>query len=238
MFINRKTQKLVDRYSCISPYVCCCLVKEGVALRRIEVIYLGADSSGFQINKSGESAWIVAYVGRHAHEKGTDIFYSIVEAYLEKWKGDRVEFHLFGEGKFSRGKIASLQNKYPNSFIVHGFVEDLSQYHIDCIILPSRDEGFSFVLLEAFFRGIPVIASNQGALPELITDGETGIICNNDDISTYLSAIKKLKENTAFRESVAKNAHQVAEQKFTSQVMQQKYIELIDRLIYCKEGIK
>ena len=50
-------------------------------------------------------------------------------------------------------------------------------------MLPSKKEGFPFVLLEAFLAKVPVIASDVGGIPEIVTDEKTGLLfdVNNED---------------------------------------------------------
>jgi N-acetyl-alpha-D-glucosaminyl L-malate synthase BshA len=54
----------------------------------------------------------------------------------------------------------------------------------DLFLLPSEVESFGLAALEAMACGAPVIASNTGGLPELVTDGETGCLAAPGDVST------------------------------------------------------
>jgi glycosyltransferase involved in cell wall biosynthesis len=231
LFINRKTQSLVDKYISISAYLASYLTAEGISPSKIEVIHLGTDVPLAKSEASPHAAWVVAYIGRHSYEKGTDIFCAIAEAYLRTQQTGNVEFHLFGEGGFAEDKAAALKAEFPAFFITHGFVKDLTEYPIDCLVAPSRDEGFSFVMLEAFFRGIPLIASDQGAFPEIIGRDELGLICSNRDLSTYLAAIDKVKDDRALRHRLTETAGQAARQRYTKAVMQDKYIGLFNKII-------
>ena len=60
---------------------------------------------------------------------------------------------------------------------------------------PRRVEGFGLVYLEAAAQGVPAIASRIGAIPEVVVDGETGIVIEPGDLPALESAIRRLYEN-------------------------------------------
>lgn len=64
-------------------------------------------------------------------------------------------------------------------------------------VVPSLGEGFGMVALEAMERGRPVIASAVGGLPEIVADGETGIVVPPDDASALSEAIVALVSDPA-----------------------------------------
>lgn len=80
------------------------------------------------------------------------------------------------------------------------------------------DEPFGMVILESMAAGTPVISYNRGAIPELIKDGETGFLVNNEaDMLKMLKKVSKINRE-ACRNHVAKN--------FSPQVATSKYIKL------------
>ena len=65
------------------------------------------------------------------------------------------------------------------------------------VVVPSLGEGFGMVALEAMERGRPVIASAVGGLPEIVLDGETGLLVSPDDPAALAEAIGVLLEDPA-----------------------------------------
>ena len=64
------------------------------------------------------------------------------------------------------------------------------------VLVPSRiGEGFGLVALEAALMARPVVASQFGALPEVVVDGETGLLVERDDPAALAAAITTLLEH-------------------------------------------
>ena len=63
------------------------------------------------------------------------------------------------------------------------------------VVVPSLGEGFGMVALEAMERGRPVIASDVGGLPEIVADGETGVVVPSADAQALAWAIAELAAN-------------------------------------------
>ena len=69
----------------------------------------------------------------------------------------------------------------------------------DVLLMPSLWEGFGLVLLEAMSRRLPVIASRVSAIPEIVVDGETGILFAARDVDALTKGIMRLLSDRALR---------------------------------------
>ena len=94
---------------------------------------------------------------------------------------------LVGDGPEISLLIDLLKNCiYEIMFYFLGKQDNLEElYSIsDLMLLLSEKESFGLVALEAMACGVPVIGTNVGGIPEVITDGETGYICELGDIDS------------------------------------------------------
>ena len=84
------------------------------------------------------------------------------------------------------------------SFYITGWVDNPNAYmkKMDVWLLISRWEGFGLVIPEYMASGVPVIATKVDAIPNLITDGENGILVNKDDFKSVAENVVRLKENS------------------------------------------
>ena len=69
----------------------------------------------------------------------------------------------------------------------------------DVFLLPSLREGFGLVLLEAMSRRVPIVASRVGAIPEIVIDGETGILVEPRNVDELAKAMTRLLKDRALR---------------------------------------
>jgi glycosyltransferase involved in cell wall biosynthesis len=62
----------------------------------------------------------------------------------------------------------------------------------DAFVLPSRNESFGMVIVEAMACGLPVVANRQGGMTSLVADGETGFLVPVDDLDALVDALRRL----------------------------------------------
>jgi glycosyltransferase involved in cell wall biosynthesis len=95
----------------------------------------------------------------------------------------------------------------------------------DLFTLPSKSEAFGYVLVEAGMAGVPVVATNVGGIPDIVTAGKTGILVPPDDVKAltdgWLNMIEHPEERARYAE-----AHHKQCQNFTIETMMQKTIAL------------
>jgi N-acetyl-alpha-D-glucosaminyl L-malate synthase BshA len=84
----------------------------------------------------------------------------------------------------------------------------------DLYLLPSNKESFGLSALEALARGVPVIGTNVGGMPEVVTDGQTGVLRPVGDIEGMAEGALKLLTDTEMMAQFKSKARQVAVEKF------------------------
>lgn len=93
----------------------------------------------------------------------------------------------------------------------------------DVCVVPSYWEGFGNVVLEAMAVGTPVVATRVGGIPEIISDGNTGLLVSPADPGALAGAIERLLDNLNLRERIRINAHRRVAEYFDVQRMVAQY---------------
>ena len=69
--------------------------------------------------------------------------------------------------------------------------------HLDVLVVPSREEPFGTVLAEAMAVGTPVVATRVGGLPEVVEDGETGVLVEPGDPAALAAGVLEVLDRRA-----------------------------------------
>jgi glycogen(starch) synthase len=143
----------------------------------------------------------VLYVGRLTREKSVDV---LIEA-MRACPNERLT--IVGDGP-ERAALEQAARALPQvsfvGWVAHAQVEEyLSRARV--VVLPSRQEGQPNVVMEAMARGIPVIATRVGGVPDLITHGESGWLTDPGDARAIALGIQRIANDEAFRQRIAAN---------------------------------
>ena len=214
-----------DEVIAISEFVKKSIIKTfHVNAKKIKVIYNGVDVKRYHPLKSKVQDVInLIYVGRLVEEKGVQLILKSLAQLNEK-----VKYHLkiVGDGSY-RTKLQELAVKLEIdenvSFLGNrGDVAELLQASDIFIHVPIVDEGFGITVVEAMASGLICICSDNGALPEIITDGVNGYLVKKNDadaLSDILSEIYGSKEKVNdenMKYLAVKRAQQFSIEKFVN----------------------
>ncbi len=124
---------------------------------------------------------------------------------------------MVGDGEL-RDQVEEMIHKFDldSSFLITGWVDNPTAYMkvMDVGCLLSRWEGFGLVLPEYMACGVPIVATNVDAIPNIIHDGINGILVDKDNIQLIARVIEKIVINTEFRQDVTKKELQIVAEKY------------------------
>lgn len=153
-----------------------------------------------KINKPYDK--IVCFAGRLAKNKGVDLLLQAAKIYEE----ENILTLIIGDGEeFNNLDKMKEELKLNNVFFIGNQNHDILReiYNIsDVCVVPSRQEAFGLVALEAIACGTPVVATNQGGIPDFVND-KVGILIKGEDVIELASSISKILNNEIKFDSIS-----------------------------------
>lgn len=102
---------------------------------------------------------------------------------------------------------------------------------LDFLVVPSFDEAFPTVILEAFSVGVVVMASNVGGIPEMIKNGESGFLFEAGDSEMLSDLIEKFFQKKLIVDSIRKDAFRILTDRFCLETACLEISEAIDKCV-------
>ncbi|MFZ5364691.1 MAG: glycosyltransferase family 4 protein [Patescibacteria group bacterium] len=173
-----------------------------------EADMLAKDQAKKALNINNDARLVIGIVANFYAEKN---YLFLIRSFAELLKSmPEAELIIIGEGR-ERSRIAqeikalSLNNKVA----LLGFIPDAMKYvrAFDVFVLPSIKEGLPGTLLEAQLAKVPIVASDVGGIPEIVSDDKTGLLFDSNDQSQFVDKIKKILLNQEFRAAIMENAY-------------------------------
>jgi len=114
-----------------------------------------------------------------------------------------------------------------------GYIDDINELFacLDIFVIPSIAEGLSITTIEAMAAGLPVVASRVGGLPELVTEGVTGLLVEPRDTSALAAAINSLVNDREMRVQFGEKGKMFALDRFSIENMVEQTIRVYQNVI-------
>lgn len=114
-----------------------------------------------------------------------------------------------------------------------GFQEDIAQFIqlFDVVVIPSIQEGQSIFCLEALASARPVVASAVGGIPEMIRDGETGILVPPANPEAIARGVIALLRDRELAQRLAEKGRQLVVSEFSQSQMLRKIEEIYEKVL-------
>jgi glycosyltransferase involved in cell wall biosynthesis len=195
VFLSRMAAGMADRVVCVSDDAAALTAREGVSLKRICTIRNGIDLTRFAYTGPSQNGPVVT-VARLSPEKDVATLVRATAIAVREWPAFRLEIAGGGVCLPDLKRLtAELGLEEHVRFL--GEVRDVPALlgRAGLFGLSSVEEGISLTLLEAMARGLPVVATRIGGNPEVVAEGETGLIVPARDPAALAQAILRLQRD-------------------------------------------
>jgi glycosyltransferase involved in cell wall biosynthesis len=208
------------------------------SLDRFVVVPLGLDLDRFAIGerRRGElrrelgldpAAPLIGIVARLVPIKAHEVFLAMAAQVAASRPDARVL--VIGDGE-RRAELESLVSRLGLGDRTHflGWRADLDRLYadLDAVVLTSRNEGSPVALIEAMAAARPVVSTRVGGVPDLITDGETGLLAPVDDVPAIAAAVLRVLDDRGLADRLGRAGRARVLSDFSSE----RLLDDVDRL--------
>lgn len=226
--VGRYRLQELDAVIAISRHVERALIAGGVDQRTVRTIYSGIDRvrSGAEmlerttIYRSVGLPNEAVLLGTVAHlfpRKGYDVMLKALPSIIRTLPAVHYVVIGTGDGSYEQ-RLRELSAELGISDHVHfvGFQQDVNPFleAMSLYVHPARMEGFGIAVVEALAAGKAVVATNVGGLPEVVEEGETGLLVAPDDPQALTAAVLSLLRDDGRRRAMGERAVKWVRERF------------------------
>ncbi len=172
----------------------------------------------------GKDEMVVGYIGRLVKWKGVHVLTEAM-AMLIKQKKTNLKCIIVGTGQGQEGNNESALKESVEQYGLAKYIKFIG-YHadlsiimkaLDILVLPSiQPEPFSSTIIDAMMAKVAVIATSTGGTPEIIKDGQTGLLVSPDNSLELARAINKIMADQTLKEEMVAKAYKNVMENFTA----------------------
>lgn len=246
--LRRLVNPFIHHYTAVSDDLSRWLrVSIGVDRECVTQIYNGVDTVRFrprtgsraEIGPPGFASAGTVVIGTVGRMQAVKDQLTLVRAYLHLLKQDpgmhkRVRLVLIGDGPLRKEAMTLVQMAGADALAwIPGERDDIPELirQFDIFVLPSLAEGTSNTLLEAMAAGLPIVATRVGGTPEIVEEGQTGLLVPPSDPAAMAQAIRTYVDIPALLLAHGQAGRRRVEQSFSMQSMVQGYLQVYDSLL-------
>ena len=246
-WLTKLTLKNVDLHTVVSRCMIGDAIEAGSNPSKIRVVYNGINLDSIprsynsqSLKKHGIEAedFIILFLGRLHPKKCPEDLVKAFPKVVEKVPNAKLVFAGKGKEEMKLEKMVSDLN-LKDKVIFAGFVSEDEKWDLlkrcDAFILPSVVEGHPITVIEAMACSKPVIVTNIGPFPEIIRDGETGLLVPLHSPDALANAIVELALDEEKRIKMGKMARRDVEERFDINKIADEYLSIYEELINKKK---
>lgn len=239
VYLNKKMKKIYVKSELAKQFL------ENRKFNNVKVVGVGLDIEKYESEKEikKETKELIKkmngkrnllYVGSLSKRKNFEFLIKVFQEINREYKDEAIQLVVVGNGKanYIKACINMLNDEERDSVVICEFIDNEQLKYIypiaDVFLLPSVQEIFGMVLLEAMYFSVPVISSLNGGSATLINNGENGIIISEFKVDKWVEAIKDILSDSNLRKEIGVLAHKTIKEEYIWDAICKKMIDCIE----------
>lgn len=243
-FSRRKYLDPRVHYIAISQAVKAVLVQGGVPGERIHVVHSGINPSRFARRGTTRDEELAR---RWGASPGTPLLLNVAAltdhkdqatllhaAALLRDAGRNFKLVIAGSGELETElKALAAELNLDKQVNFAGYVTELDLLYPagDIFVMSSHLEGLCTSILDAMAAGLPVVATRTGGIPEIVQDGNNGLLAPPRDPAALARALGRLMDDSALRDQFRAAGHQTVMERFTNDAMTEGTLAVYHKIL-------
>ncbi len=205
--------------------------------KKYKVIYNGFDGKRLEklnnLNENNNNVFAITQLANFTPPK--DYKTLVLSGLHITQKYPEVVFHFVGDGPERENIEKLIPNSSKRFFVFHGQLEHPEEILLksDVGVLLNKKghcEGMSNSIMEYMAFALPVICTNDGGSPELVSENETGFLLKHEDMTSLIASLEVLIKNPELRKKMGNAGKQKILTQFSTETMAANYYNLYDNL--------
>ena len=240
--IERVAAPFCDKIICISDAEKQAALEKTICRDdKLQVIFNGVDIDAYENGIHGavkrkdlnipEDALVVGMVGRMSPQKAPDVFVKMAKQVKDAIPN--AHFIIVGNGnQEAEIRKYAADNGFSDSLHITGWVDNPMSYVelFDVACLLSRWEGFGLALPEYMMAGKPIVASRVDAIPNIIRDGENGLLVEVDDDVGASEAVLRIYQEDGLRDRLVTQGMEDVHNRFNARRVSEEHGKLFEKI--------
>ena len=173
------------------------------------------------------------YLGRITEKKGIFDLLDVITELRDEFIN--LQLICAGEGDISEAREAAARLGIASHVEFVGWVEKEQKDQLmnlaTAMVLPSYAEGLPMSVLEAMAAELPVVATDVGGIPDVITSEDNGLLVSPGDKSQLREALRRILRDESLRQRLCENARQKFQTKFESDIVLRQVSSVYEQLL-------
>ncbi len=203
------------------------IISDGIKIEN----FFREESIRFEKDSEQKKEILIGHVGNFNRIKGQKYLVEIISHLLSKNVTVRLLFAGVGEELLAVKKLVETKGLIDHVTFL-GKVDSIANFYhsLDILAVTSTVEGLGVSAIEAMASGIPIVSFKTGGLPEVILDGETGLLVPPGDLRAFSETLLRLINDKDLRLKLGQKGRQRAASYFSHLAMVDSYIKLYEEV--------